>query len=169
MDPAEGTIDTRFSGPDAVATPWSAARELLETAKTYWVTTVRPDGRPHSTTIAAVWLDHAIHFTTGASEVKAKNLATNRKVIVTAGCSGWEGLDVVIEGEAVSVSDPDRLSRLATAFTEKYDDFFGIRVVDGRLRGSGTDQGPLAFEVRPSKAFAFGKAPTFSQTRWRWR
>ena len=75
MDPAEGTIDTRFSSPDAVATPWSAARDQLESAKTYWVTTVRPDGRPHSTTIAAVWLDDAIHFTTGASEVKAKNLA----------------------------------------------------------------------------------------------
>jgi pyridoxine/pyridoxamine 5'-phosphate oxidase len=168
MDPAEGTIDTQFSSPDAVATPWSAARDELESAKTYWVTTVRPDGRPHSTTIAAVWLDGAIHFTTGASEVKARNLASNRTVIVAAGCSHWEGLDVVIEGEAVSVTDPDRLMRLATAYTEKYDDFFGMRVADGRLRGSGTDQGPLAFEVRPNKAFAFGKAPTFSQTRWLW-
>ena len=167
MDPAEGTIDTRFSGPDAVATPWSAARDLLESAKTYWVTTVRPDGRPHSTTIAAVWLDDAVHFTTGASEVKAKNLVGNRKVIVTAGCSGWEGLDVVIEGEAVSVSDPDRLSRLATAFTEKYDDFFEMRVVDGRLRGGGIEN--LAFEVRAAKAFGFGKGATFSQTRWLWR
>ena len=169
MDPAEGTLDTQFSSLDAAATPWSAARDRLASAKTYWVTTVRPDGRPHSTTIAAVWLDGAIHFTTGASEVKAKNLATNRKVIVTVGCSDWEGLDMVIEGEAVSVTDPDRLSRLATAFTEKYDDFFGMRVVDGRLGGAGTDQGPLAFEIRPAKAFAFGKAPTFSQTRWLWR
>ena len=91
MDPAEGTIDTQFSSPDAVATPWSAARDQLESAKTYWVTTVRPDGRPHSTTIAAVWLDDAVHFTTGASEVKAKNLATNRKVIVTAGAAIGRG------------------------------------------------------------------------------
>ena len=134
MDPAEGVIDTQFSSPDAVATPWSAARGRLESAKTYWVTTVRPDGRPHSTTIAAVWLDDAVHFTTGASEVKAKNIASNRKVIVTVGCSDWEGLDVVIEGEAVSVTDPDRLSRLAAAFTEKYDDFFGMRV-GGRPAG----------------------------------
>ena len=168
MDPGEGTIDKQFSSADAVATPWSTAREHLASAKTYWVTTVRPDGRPHSTTIAAVWLDDAIHFTTGASEVKAKNLAGNRSLIVTAGCSDWEGLDIVIEGEAAPVTDPDRLTRLASAFTEKYDDFFGMRVVDGRLRGSGTDQAPLAFEVRPTKAFGFGKAPAFSQTRWRW-
>jgi hypothetical protein len=125
MDPAEGTIDMQFSSPGAVATSWSAARDELESAKTYWVTTVRPDGRPHSTTTAGVWLDDAVHFTTGASEVKAKNLAINRKVIVTVGCSDWEGLDIVIEGGAVSVTDPDRLGRLATAFTEKYDDFFG--------------------------------------------
>ena len=169
MEPAEGTIDRQFSSPDAVATPWSTARDQLESAKTYWVTTVRPDGRPHTTTIAAVWLDGAIHFTTGESEVKAKNLAGNQKVIVIAGCSGWKGLDIVIEGEAVSVTDPDRLGRLAAAFTEKYDDFFGMRVVDGKLGGSGTDQAPLAFEIRPVKAFGFGKAPTFSQTRWLWR
>jgi hypothetical protein len=169
MDPAEGTIDPQFSSPDAVATPWPTARHQLESAKTYWVTTVRPDGRPHSTTVAAVWLEEAIHFTTGASEVKAKNLIGNRTVLVTTGCSDWEGLDIVIEGEAVSVTDPDRLNRLAAAFTEKYDDFFGMRVVDGRLRGAGTDQAPLAFEVRASKAFGFGKAPTFSQTRWLWR
>jgi hypothetical protein len=169
MDPAEGTIDDQFSGTGAVATPWATARDQLESAKTYWVTTVRPDGRPHSTTIAAVWLDGAIHFTTGSSEVKAKNLAGNRNVIVTAGCSGWEGLDIVIEGQAVPVTDPDRLSRLATAFAEKYDDFFGMRVVDGKLQGAGTDRAPLAFEVRATKAFGFGKAPIFSQTRWLWQ
>src|SRR5215204_6094846 len=113
MDPAEGTIDQQFSSPDAVATSWSTARDQLLSAKTYWVTTVRPDGRPHSTTSAGVWLDDAIHFTTGQFEVKAKNLAANPKVLVTAGCSDWEGLDIVIEGEAVSVTDPDRLTRLA--------------------------------------------------------
>ena len=76
MDPAEGVIDTaQFSSPDAVATPWSAARGRLESAKTYWVGTVRANGRPHVATIAAVWLDDAVHFTTGASEGKAKNLA----------------------------------------------------------------------------------------------
>jgi pyridoxine/pyridoxamine 5'-phosphate oxidase len=169
MDPAKGTLDTQFSSPGVVATQWSAARDRLASAKTYWITTVRPDGRPHSTTIAAVWLDDAVHFTTGESEVKAKNLAANRKVIVTVGCSDWEGLDIVIEGEAVSVTDPDRLTRLAAAFTEKYDDFFGMRVVDDRLGGAGTDHAPLAFEIRPSKAFGFGKAPNFSQTRWLWR
>jgi general stress protein 26 len=168
MRPDDGTIDTRFSSPEAMPTPWSQAQDELDRAKTYWVTTVRPDGRPHVTTIAAVWLDDAIHFTTGATERKAKNLEANRHVVVTTGSNGWDGLDVVIEGEAVPISDPERLERVAQAFTDKYDDFFGMRVVGGRLRGAGTDQAPLAFEVRATKAFGFGKGQSFSQTRWLW-
>ena len=42
------------------------------------------------------------------------------------------------------------------------------REAASRLRGAGTDHAPLAFEIRPAKAFGFGKAPTFSQTRWLW-
>ena len=74
MDPIDGVLDSRFSGPDASVTPWSEARAELETAKTYWVATVRRDGQRR----------------------------------------------------------------------------------------------PIAFEVRPAKAFGFGKGDSFSQTRWRW-
>lgn len=163
-----GEIDPQFSGPDATPAPWSAARSELDAAKTYWLSTVRPDGRPHVTTIAGAWLDEAVHFVTGPSERKAQNLAAgNPHVIVTTGCNGWEGLDIVVEGEAVRVTDADRLRRLAEAFTDKYDDFFGLRLTDGRLSGAGTDDETLAFEVRATKAFAFGKGATFSQTRWR--
>ena len=71
----------------------------------YWLSTVRPDGRPHVTPIAAVWLDGALHFCTGPTERKAKNLARNRYCVVTTGTNALEGLDVVIEGEAVRVTD----------------------------------------------------------------
>jgi hypothetical protein len=37
--------------------------------------TVRPDGRPQVTPVVAVWLDGAVHFTTGPTERKAHNLA----------------------------------------------------------------------------------------------
>jgi pyridoxine/pyridoxamine 5'-phosphate oxidase len=169
MNPADGELDPRFSSPDAVPTPWSTAREQLSTAMTYWLATVRPDGRPHVTTIAASWLDDAIHFTTSAFERKGKNLAANPKVVVTTGCNGWDGLDIVIEGEAAAVTDADRLSRLAEAFTEKYEDFFQFRFVDGRFEAAGSAEGQLVFEVRPTKAFGFAKGESFSQTRWQWR
>ena len=167
--PQDGELDPRFSAPNAVARPWSEARDILGAAKTYWLSTVRPDGRPHVTTISAIWQEEEIYFSTNEAERKGKNLAANPKVVVTTGCNGWDGLDTVLEGEAVAVTDPDRLRRFCEAMTEKYDDFFQYRFEDGVLTAAGESEGMLVFEVRPDKAFGFAKGETFGQTRWRWR
>jgi len=113
QDEPAAELDPQFSDPNATPTPWVEAREQLERAKAYWLSTVRPDGRPHVTTIAAVWVDGALHFTTGQTECKAKNLAHNANCVVTTGTSAFDGLDVVVEGEAVRVTDEARLQRLA--------------------------------------------------------
>jgi hypothetical protein len=160
-------VDADFSSPQAAPTPWAAAREQLDDARTYWISTVRPDGRPHVTTIAAVWLDGAIHFVTGQTERKARNLADNARVVITTGCNGWDGLDIVVEGEAVLVTAAERLHQVVDAFTAKYDDFFGFRFADGRFLQPETADDPLVFEVRATRAFGFAKGDTFSQTRWR--
>jgi hypothetical protein len=163
-------LDPRFSSADATPTPWGTALNQLEAAKTYTLVTVRPDGRPHATTIAGVVLDGIFQLVTGEGEQKARNLAAgNPRVIVSCGCNGWEGLDIVIEGEAIRVTEEDRLSRIVDAFTTKYDDYFSMRLVDGRIDPAGSPTEPLAFEVRPRKAFGFGKGSTFSQTLWRFR
>jgi hypothetical protein len=159
-------LDARFGDPAASPTPWSEARALLDTAKVYWLSTVRPDGRPHVTPIAAVWVDGALHFTTGKTERKAKNLERNSQVVTTTGSNLLEGLDVVVEGEAVPVTDEGRLQRLADAYLSKYDDLFVFHVRDNALWIEGSEDPGLAFELRPTKAFGFGKAP-YSQTRWR--
>src|SRR5688500_7718499 len=101
-------LDARFSDPDAVPTQWDETRRILETAQLFWISTVRADGRPHVTPLVAVWLDGAIHFCTGAAEQKAVNLRRNRHVILTTGCNQWDrGIDVVVEGDAVQVTDND--------------------------------------------------------------
>jgi hypothetical protein len=162
-------LDPRFSTEAAKPTSWATAREELAAARTYWVTTVRPDGRPHATTVAGVWLDDRFHFATGQTERKARNLAAgNSHVLVTTGSNGWEGLDIVIEGEALPVTDETRVQRFADAMAQKYDDFFGLRVIDGHLQGgAGATDIPLPFEVRATKAFGFAKGSSFGQTRWR--
>src|ERR1700686_1177839 len=115
-------IDPRFSDPGAVATPWDETRRVLETAELFWITTVRADGRPHVTPLVAVWLDDAIHFSTGAAEQKGVNLAGNSHVILTTGCNYWDhGVDVVVEGDAIQVSDEGTLKRLAEAWAPKWD------------------------------------------------
>jgi hypothetical protein len=176
-----GEVDPRFSSPEVAPTEWDTVRDVIEAAKTYWLTTVRADGRPHATTIGGVWIDETFFFTTGPTEQKAVNLATgDRHVVVVTGRNDWDGLDVVIEGKAMRVTGADRLRRLAEAFTAKYDDFFRLRESNGHLiwvdgaedviegrRDEAPDTGPVAFEVLATKVFAFGKGGTFSQTRWR--
>src|SRR5437667_1724110 len=110
-------IDLRFSDPDAVATGWDETRRVLETAELFWITTVRADGRPHVSPLVAVWLEGALHFSTGATEQKALNLRTNPHVILTTGCNNWnQGLDVVVEGDALRTTDDATLHRLADAW-----------------------------------------------------
>src|SRR2546430_13885630 len=111
-------LEPQFSSSDATLTPWAKARERLEQAEVFWLSTVRQDGRPHVTPVLSVWLDGALYFCTGASERKAKNLARNGHCILTTGCNALneEGLDLVVEGDAARVSDEARLQRVADAY-----------------------------------------------------
>ncbi len=117
----ETKLDQRFSDPDATPTDWTDARERVERAELFWIATVRADGRPHVTPLISVWLDDAAYFCTGADEQKAKNLAHNPRCVLMTGCNQLrEGLDVVLEGEAVRVSDDAKLRRIADAYESKY-------------------------------------------------
>jgi general stress protein 26 len=159
------TLDQRFSDPSAVATEWDKTLRALETAELFWITTVRADGRPHVTPLVAVWLDGALHFTTGETEQKAVNLRTNPHVVLTTGRNDWDkGLDVVVEGDAVRVTDEDTLRRLAQAWALKWDGQWQYQVRDGSFHHPDGDQAVLVFAVAPAKVLAFGKG-SFSHTR----
>ncbi len=163
-------LEPQFSSDDATATTWAEARERLATAKVYWLSTVRP----HVTPLLAVWLDGALYFCTGPDERKARNLARNPHCILTTGCNDLDdGLDIVVEGDAVRLGDEAGLRRLAEVYESKYGSDWRFVVRNGAfyhdpesLRGE--DPGAaLVYEVAPSTAFGFGKGESFSQTRWR--
>jgi nitroimidazol reductase NimA-like FMN-containing flavoprotein (pyridoxamine 5'-phosphate oxidase superfamily) len=161
------TLDQRFSDPAAAATSWEATRHALETAELFWISTVRAGGRPHVTPLVAVWADGTLYFSTGSAEQKAVNLRANPHVVLTTGCSGWdEGLDVMVEGEAVQVTDENTLSRLARAWSAKWDGRWHFEVRDGSFHHEGGDEPVLVFAVAPAKVLAFSKG-TFSHTRHR--
>jgi len=160
-------LDPRYSGADATARPWSEAIAHLEMAEVFWLSTVRPDGRPHVTTLLSVWLDDALYFCTGASERKAKNLANNAHCILTTGCNTFDtGLDIVVEGDAVRVTNEAKLERIADLYESKYGSDWRFDVHDGAFNGQGGNVA-LVFEVAPATAFGFGKGASSSQTRWR--
>ncbi|WP_431782106.1 pyridoxamine 5'-phosphate oxidase family protein [Streptomyces chumphonensis] len=159
-------LDGRFSSPSAAATAWSDAAERLERAEVFWLSTVRADGRPHVTPLIAVWQDGALHFCTGPAEQKARNLAANPHCVLTTGTSALDaGEDLVVEGEAVAVTDEERLRALAEAYVVKYGEEWRFDVRDGAFTGQGGRA--LVFAVAPVRAFGFAKGEPFGQTRWR--
>jgi nitroimidazol reductase NimA-like FMN-containing flavoprotein (pyridoxamine 5'-phosphate oxidase superfamily) len=169
-------LDPRFSSEDAKPTPWVEADRALEEARTFWISTVRPDGRPHVTTLIAVWMDQALYFTTGPTERKGRNLAENPHCILTTGCNVEEGMDIVVEGDAVRVTDDAKLQRIADAYETKYGSFWHFDVRDGAFHQdvSSAPGQPEAdeveawvYEVAPAKVLGFGKGEVYSQTRWR--
>jgi nitroimidazol reductase NimA-like FMN-containing flavoprotein (pyridoxamine 5'-phosphate oxidase superfamily) len=161
------TLDQRFSDPAATAISWDETSKALESAGLFWISTVRADGRPHVTPLVAVWTDNVLYFCTGEAEQKAINLSANPHVVLTTGCNGWDaGLDVMVEGDAVPVSDEDTLKRLAGAWTAKWDGRWHYEVRDGSFRHPGSAEPVLVFAVAPAKVLAFTKG-TFSHTRHR--
>jgi hypothetical protein len=107
-------LNPRFSSQGATPTPWAEAHEHLQKAEIYWLSTVRADGHPHVTPLVAVWLDGALYFCTGPDERKAQNLARNAHCVIITGCNALSGgLDLVVEGDTVKVSDEARLRRVA--------------------------------------------------------
>lgn len=161
-------LSTDFSSDDAVPTDWARGRRNLQEAEIYWLATVRPDERPHVTPLLAIWLDGALYFCTGESERKARNLALNPHCVITTGRNTLDGVDVVVEGQAIRVSDGAELAEVAGTFESKYGAHFtspegnwfglGDTIRRGRV---------LVFRVAPSTAFGFGKGTPSSQTRWR--
>jgi len=165
MNEPRTTLDDRFSDPGGAPTSWDETVRTLEAAELFWITTVRADGRPHLSPLVAVWLDDALHFSTGGAEQKAVNLRANPHVLLTTGCNQWDhGLDVVVEGEAIQVTDGTTLKRLADAWRSKWDGRWQFEAREGCFHHAAG--AALVFSVAPAKVLAFRKG-TFTHTSHR--
>jgi hypothetical protein len=164
------TLDERYSSPDAVAVEWEETERVLAAAELFWVSTVRSDGRPHVTPVVAAWADGAIWFSTGATEQKFANLSANPQVVLTTGCNDWgQGLDVVVEGGAVRVTDDAVLGRVAAAFGTKWDGRWQYIARDGCFREADGSGEVMVVCVTPVKVFAYAKGDPFGATAHRFR
>ena len=157
MPPGYG-VSTSIEG----TVPWSHAHTRLEQAKIYWISTTRPDGRPHVTPVWGVWLDTTLYFDGHPQTRRVRNIVANPAVAVHLE-SGGAGKDVVIvEGNAYPMESPDRAltTRLAAAYTAKY--------VEDRYAPTpdSWDAGGL-YAMRPRVVFAWGANLGETATRWR--
>jgi PPOX class probable F420-dependent enzyme len=99
--------------------PWSKLDAFLKSFRSIWISTTRPDGRPHATPVWYLWDGQHIYFTTSPKSQKGKDLAHQSWVIVHAG----DPDDVIIlEGPAQIVIDKEEQERVNAAYGDKYVD-----------------------------------------------
>jgi hypothetical protein len=85
-------------------------------------------------------------------------------VTLLTGRNDWDaGLDVVVEGDAVQVTDAAALNRLARAWATKWTGQWQYEVGDGCFHQPGSTEPVLVFAVPPTKVLAFRKGK-FSHT-----
>lgn len=149
------TTGTSYGIPESEAgmLSWEFVSEAMAGDRCYWLTTVRPDGRPHVRPTWGVWVEETFYCGGGERTRWVRNLATNPDVVVHR--EDAEEV-VVIEGTATRIdagtTDQSRIEHIDAAYAEKYD----------------TRHGTPFFAVRPGVVFAWSEFPT-DATRWEFR
>jgi nitroimidazol reductase NimA-like FMN-containing flavoprotein (pyridoxamine 5'-phosphate oxidase superfamily) len=113
-------IDYGLDGPDAGQglLPFARAREALERATVYWLTTSGRDGAPHSVPVWGLWQGDVFYLSMGERTVGGRNLAADPRVRLHL----ESGEDVVIvDGRAAPVQDAGLAAELERRYAAKYD------------------------------------------------
>jgi PPOX class probable F420-dependent enzyme len=136
--------------------PWSWAAERLTSARNYWVTSVWPDGRPHSMPVWGMWDDTVLWFTCAVGSRKARNLRDEPRCVVTTEDASDP---VVIEGTARIVTDDKSIRRVLDLMNDKYHTDIEISFLDPAKNAT--------IAVRPGKVIGMRHGDfTGSPTRW---
>jgi hypothetical protein len=136
--------------PDAISNPsddlsalksWNWAVERLEKSHNYWISTARPDGRPHLMVVWGIWWNGAFWFSTGPKTRKAKNIAAQPHCVF-----GTEKADeaVIVEGRATEITDRAQWKRMGEVYDKKY---------GGKLLPMLDSSGGSVFRIEPKVAF----------------
>jgi hypothetical protein len=162
---ASSPATEHYVGGGAPGAPWRDALEELARASTFWVATAHPTGRLHVVPVLAVVSGDMLHFAAGPTTQKARNLARDPRVTVTA---GGDDFDVVVEGVVEPAHEDEALAVVAEAYADKYG--WEVEARDGCLHGDGAPTaGPPPYHVHrvvPHRAFGFPATGEATPTRW---
>jgi hypothetical protein len=84
-------------------------------ARSTWLTTLNEDGSPHVTAVGALWLDGTFWFQTGAGTRKNGNVSRDPRCSLALSI---RDADVVVEGDAERVTEPDAVARAAKGWAD---------------------------------------------------
>jgi hypothetical protein len=137
--------------------PWSWAEQRLKKSHNYWISTVKPDGSPHTMVVWGLWQNGRFLFSTGSKSRKARNLARNKNCVV---CTEHAQEAVIVEGVA-ELADVASRRKFLAAYEKKYK-FDMSKMKDGIL-----SMNEPVFAVRPKMVFALWEKHFQSKsTRW---
>lgn len=157
------------------ALPWSRARDILAAPprpdapggeRSMFLGTVNPEGRPHAAGVGALWHDGDIYIVSGPETRKSRNLTANPASTIAM---GLPGLDLVLEGDAVRVTDRETLKTVAAL----YRDWGWPAEVDGdafTAPYSAPSAGPPPWHLYRftfRTAFGVASAEPYGATKWR--
>jgi hypothetical protein len=110
------TGEQALVGDASNTTSWDFGRERLtnpEDDRTYWLATVRPNGRPHLMPVIAFWIDGAYHLVIGEGTRKGRNLLADSRCAIGTGSRALPSLDMIAEGRAEPLTDEAAVRRVA--------------------------------------------------------
>ena len=137
---------------------WSWGEQRLKKSHNYWITTVKPDGSPHTMVVWGMWQDGRLLFSTGSKSRKARNLQENPNCIV---CTENAAEAVIVEGVA-EIADVAARKKLLPAYERKYK--FDLSTMKDDILSM---KEPV-FAVRPRVVFAMWEKYFQSKsTRWK--
>ena len=169
QEPIETTNLDRYG---SAALPWSRPHDLLAASASantsFFLGTVRPDGRPHAAAVGALWLDDDLYFTSGPQTRKSRNLAANPTCTISV---KLEGIDLILEGEASRVTDQPTLEPVARLYREAG---WPVQVEGDGFTApySAPSAGPppwYLYRLSLHTAFGVATAEPNGATRWRFK
>jgi hypothetical protein len=138
---------------------WADVAGLLAPHRNYWLGTTRSSGAPHTTPVWGVVVGTVFHLYTERRTVKARNIATDPRIVVHL--ESAEDV-LIVHGIAVDLGDPERVPSVVAALAEKYS-----QPGDAGYLPSGDPAFDVVYALRPTSALAWRLADfAASQRRW---
>ncbi len=137
--------------------PWTWAEQRLKRSHNYWITTVKPNGAPHTMVVWGLWQDGQFVFSTGSKSRKARNLARNTACVV---CTEDANEAVIVEGTA-EIADVAARRKFLPIYERKYK--FDMKEMEQDILSM---KEPV-FAVRPRVVFGLWEKKFVDKaTRW---
>jgi pyridoxamine 5'-phosphate oxidase-like protein len=172
------TITTQnLDGYGAPPIEWSRVHKVLTSERTQapgtggpnrhtaWLTTINADGSPHVMPVGIVRVDATWYFSSGPGTRKSGNMIRDSRCVVSV---ATEPFDLVIEANAIRVTDDAELATVANAFREGG----WPATVDGKAltaEYSAPSAGPPpwhAYRIVPATVYALGTSEPYGATRF---